>query len=550
MVQTGDYDFTYIDKEVAPFCHIIIGNGWFPMASIRVEHLPEVLGFLALLNNCDVLGRSFVLLQESNVVPGGLRVSLHVDVGNLPADPQVDLGRCHHDEEASGVQSLCSISLKHVLHHKLGHHAAGVFCLVRAHEETSRIHGQSVEVCVIKSFLEPDKLGDKGHVWVDALPASFESHEPVVVRNTFCLDHVREAKCRRAGDALHTVYVQFTALGASFLHKFDCVVEHAGDVFSHVILQVIALVDHTLVDEIVFTVICATVDNMSDAVLLEVLFVFRHQITAEEEEPVNHLRAHSLVERVLVFFSRRSLKVEVFVIQLLRRDLQLVEPLRSGATVGVVHSDESCQACEWHVLPHRVTIAVSLSLAALSAFIGTFIVTATLNSVTILVVVIHLIHNLLLLSGVKLGLLGSLLSMCILHLSLGKMLLLDCLCLRQIETKAHFRFAGTLTREHWVRSRAHISQLELGNSFAWLHGRRLSKLEIGHLFLLLLLLHLLVLNRICGSNLICSEAELHGRGQTIASCLLLLCLLNSSLNLTQVQLVHLESTSLSTAAKL
>lgn len=66
------------------------------------------------------------------------------------------------------------------------------------------------------------------------------------------------------------------------LDEFNGVIEHALDIFMHVVLQVIALILDAFINEVVLTVVRSTVDNVGDAHLSQLLLVSGHQVPREK----------------------------------------------------------------------------------------------------------------------------------------------------------------------------------------------------------------------------------------------------------------------------
>lgn len=75
--------------------------------------------------------------------------------------------------------------------------------------------------------------------------------------------------------------IDFATLFPSLHHECDGIVEDTLDVFTDMILQVVAFIYHSLIFVVVFTVISRTVNNMSDSNVLECLTIFCNQITSQ-----------------------------------------------------------------------------------------------------------------------------------------------------------------------------------------------------------------------------------------------------------------------------
>ena len=104
------------------------------------------------------------------------------------------------------------------------------------------------------------------------------------------------------------------------------------------IFQVVALVDDTLVLVVIITIVCCTVDNVSDSDVLKYLSILSNKISTKVKIAIYDLRADPLVELVLVLFSGGASKVKIFIVQLLRCDQTLSDPLRVGLARTSVHA--------------------------------------------------------------------------------------------------------------------------------------------------------------------------------------------------------------------
>ena len=80
------------------------------------------------------------------------------------------------------------------------------------------------------------------------------------------------------------------------------------------ILKVVRSIDHAIILVVVIRVISSTIDNMSQSKLLERFLVSGDQVTSQEKETVDDLRADHLEELILVLFPRCTLVIEVFIV--------------------------------------------------------------------------------------------------------------------------------------------------------------------------------------------------------------------------------------------
>lgn len=191
--------------------------------------------------------------------------------------------------------------------------------------EDARADVERHKVRVLQALLEPHELLDELEVRVGACSSVLDSPVSLVISDSFGKDHVRNANGGRARNSLHAVHVKFATVTAAIAHELDRVVEATRNVLGNMILQVVTLVDDALILMIVVTVVCRAVDHVRDANVFEYFRVLGDQIAAQIQEVIYDLRAHAFVELVLVLLPRRAPEVEVFIVQLLWRDLALHE---------------------------------------------------------------------------------------------------------------------------------------------------------------------------------------------------------------------------------
>ena len=86
---------------------------------------------------------------------------------------------------------------------------------------------------------------------------------------------------------------------------------------------------------IVLTVVCSAIYYMSNAKILKSFAIFCNKITSKIEEVVNNLWAYSFVKFIFVFFSRSSLIVKVFIVELFRGYLKIRHALWSGLFIPI-----------------------------------------------------------------------------------------------------------------------------------------------------------------------------------------------------------------------
>lgn len=142
-----------------------------------------------------------------------------------------------------------------------------------------------------------------------------------------------------------------TARGPAVHQELDCVVENAGNVFADVIFQMIALVDNSFVLVVVVAVVGCTVDHVGNAVRRKLICIPGHEVSTKEEEPIDDLRAETLVNLVFVFFARSASVVKILICHVFRGH-------KEHAIGAERHSWERCLSI------HAVSIAFSLPLAA------------------------------------------------------------------------------------------------------------------------------------------------------------------------------------------
>jgi len=117
------------------------------------------------------------------------------------------------------------------------------------------------------------------------------------------------------------VNVAFATLASTVAQKLYGVVKDASNVFLYVILQVIAPVNHAFILVIVVTIISCAVDNMCYPIVFKSFGIFGYEISAQVQEAVNNFRADTLVKLVFILFARGASIVKVFIVELLRCNL-------------------------------------------------------------------------------------------------------------------------------------------------------------------------------------------------------------------------------------
>ena len=108
--------------------------------------------------------------------------------------------------------------------------------------------------------------------------------------------------------------IDFSSLISCVLHELDRIVKDASNIFFSVILKVVRSIDHAIILVVVIRVISSTINNMSQSKLLERFLVSGDQVTSQEKETVDDLRADHLEELILVLFPRSTLVIEVFIV--------------------------------------------------------------------------------------------------------------------------------------------------------------------------------------------------------------------------------------------
>lgn len=152
-----------------------------------------------------------------------------------------------------------------VLHLKSSYHIGWVFCFMWWYKENPWHHWQALEISIIKSFLEPNKLCYECHVWVDT--SSFRLHHVIslFVRNFFGENFESQNDCCWSADPLDTMHVDFAAIVPGCLNELYSVVEHTRDIFAHMVFQKVTFVLYSFLLQVVFTVISWAVYNVGDA---------------------------------------------------------------------------------------------------------------------------------------------------------------------------------------------------------------------------------------------------------------------------------------------
>lgn len=74
--------------------------------------------------------------------------------------------------------------------------------------------------------------------------------------------------------------IDFPSFPSSFFNEEDCIIENTFDVLPHMVFQVIVLILDVVFLKVIGTIVCSTVDYMSDAKLLESSIVLSNEVTA------------------------------------------------------------------------------------------------------------------------------------------------------------------------------------------------------------------------------------------------------------------------------
>lgn len=106
---------------------------------------------------------------------------------------------------------------------------------MRTNKPNPRVNRQSIKIWLLESFLEPNKLRDKGHVRVDTGTSLFQVVVPFLISNFFGENLISKDDSRRSAYALHTVHIDFTALSACICYEINCIVEDTRNILSHVV---------------------------------------------------------------------------------------------------------------------------------------------------------------------------------------------------------------------------------------------------------------------------------------------------------------------------
>jgi hypothetical protein len=77
------------------------------------------------------------------------------------------------------------------------------------------------------------------------------------------------------------VHEDAAVLLASILHELDGLVEHARNLLSNVIFQVVSFVDDPIIFEIVLGIVTSAVDDVRDACFFEGGLILGHLVTSQ-----------------------------------------------------------------------------------------------------------------------------------------------------------------------------------------------------------------------------------------------------------------------------
>ena len=105
--------------------------------------------------------------------------------------------------------------------------------------------------------------------------------------------------------------IHFTVLALCVLHKLDYVIEDTSNILFVVVSQKVRLVYHTISLVVVRRIVSGTVHYVSDSQFLKCLFVPCDDVTSQEKETVDDLRAYLFIEFIFIFFPCSSFIVKV-----------------------------------------------------------------------------------------------------------------------------------------------------------------------------------------------------------------------------------------------
>ena len=218
---------------------------------------------------------------------------------------------------------------------------------MRYHAEHAWWYRKTVEILFVEALVEPVELGYESQVRICTLSSLFYSPVAFIEVDSFRDNHVSNANSRWPWNSLHTVHIDFATLLSCFHHELDSIIEDTLDILSDMVFQVVALIDYTRVFVIVVTEVSCTIDHMRYSYVLERFTIPCNHVATQVQETVDYFRADPFVEFIFVFFPRRPLIVEVFIVELLRRNLEIFKALWT-----------------WLVCSAAVSVAFTLSLAA------------------------------------------------------------------------------------------------------------------------------------------------------------------------------------------
>jgi len=161
--------------------------------------------------------------------------------------------------------------------------------------------------------MEPDKLCHKCHVWICNLSLLSNLLEAILESNFVLMDHIAQTHSCWSWNTLYAVNVNSSSLLFGFSHEIDYLVEAALNVFSNMIFQMERQILDSFFYVIIVTVVCSTIDDMSDAIFSQFLEIFGYDVTSKIQKIIDDHRTLTIIHGIDVLISWGSSEIELLV---------------------------------------------------------------------------------------------------------------------------------------------------------------------------------------------------------------------------------------------
>ena len=112
--------------------------------------------------------------------------------------------------------------------------------------------------------MKVDELGHKGHVGVYYCPFSCKISECIFLGPFRFEYEVSQTNSGTSRDTLHAMNVYLSILLFGFLYKEYGIVEYAFNVFPDMVLQIVILINNSIIFKIVGAIVSSTIHYMGD----------------------------------------------------------------------------------------------------------------------------------------------------------------------------------------------------------------------------------------------------------------------------------------------